>query len=68
MIAAGFTKPDGLPVYVVQPKDILVKHGHKQTYKRGCRCQPCRDANAATRRDYRARQATALCQWQREHA
>lgn len=64
MIAAGYTQPDGLPVYVADARDFRGKHGTTQKYKRGCRCQPCRDAHAELRRKSRQAERDSVQSWQ----
>ncbi|WP_341998159.1 hypothetical protein MRBLWH7_000117 [Microbacterium sp. LWH7-1.2] len=41
------------------PRGSATKHGTTSAYSDGCRCQPCRDAVAVYKREYRMRKAQA---------
>jgi hypothetical protein len=46
---------DGSPLPPNRKGKRKAEHGTASTYKSGCRCQPCRDANREHGRNYRAR-------------
>lgn len=55
LLAAGVElRPPGLRR---EPTVIDGVHGKLWTYRRGCGCVPCREANTATDRAYRVRRA-----------